>query len=451
MPGRLDASVWKVAFVAILGTLLAQLDATTINVSLAQLAQEFRVDLSVVQWVTTGYLLSLTLVLPLNGWLVERIGARTLYIWCFAGFVAASALCAVAWSAPSLIAFRLLQGMSGGLLAPMAQMMIARAAGDQMTRVVGIVALPVIFAPVLGPVIAGFILQYGSWRLLFLVNLPVAALAFALALIWLPEDEPNERRRPLDWIGLGLLSPGLVLALIGLGDLGRTAGWAMLAGACVLLAMFVRWAADRGSHALVDLQLFSRRGFGDAAVTQFLSNGVLVGGQTLIPIYLIDGIGRSPTEMGWLLAPLGLGMAITYPLLGRSVGRWGVRAVSTAGALLAFGGTLLLLYLAVHGFEPSVLVLALFVRGMGQSAVGLPAMSAAYSAVARDELPMASTSINIAQRLGGPTLTAICIVFLDWRIGAGEAADGVGAYGWTFLLLSAMQALTVVAALRLPR
>jgi MFS family permease len=130
-------------------------------VSLLNLAAELHASLSTIQWVTSGYLLALALMLPLNGWLVERIGAKALYLWCFAAFTLSSTLCGVAWSANALIAFRILQGMSGGLMAPMAQMMmIARAAGKHMTRVMGYAAVPILLAPLLGPVIAGAILQY---------------------------------------------------------------------------------------------------------------------------------------------------------------------------------------------------------------------------------------------------------------------------------------------------
>jgi len=118
---RLDKRVWKIVLVAALGSFLAQLDATVVNVSLASLAINLHSTLPVIQWVTSGYLLALALMLPLNGWLVERIGAKRLYVVCFSAFTVASVLCALSWSANSLIAFRILQGMSGGLMAPMAQ------------------------------------------------------------------------------------------------------------------------------------------------------------------------------------------------------------------------------------------------------------------------------------------------------------------------------------------
>src|SRR6267154_7770 len=144
--------VWKIVIVAMLGPFLSVLDATVVNVSLSSLAAELHSSLPVIQWVTSGYLLALALMLPLNGWLVERIGAKRLYLVCFSGFTLASALCALSWSAGSLIGFRLLQGVSGGLMAPMTQLTLARVAGKHLVRVVGYAAVPILLGPILGPV-----------------------------------------------------------------------------------------------------------------------------------------------------------------------------------------------------------------------------------------------------------------------------------------------------------
>src|ERR1700723_1361438 len=148
---RLGPDVWKITAVTVAGAFMAQLSTTMVNVSLLSLGTELHASLSAIQWVTSGYLLALALMLPLTGWLVERVGAQALYLWCFSAFTLSSALCGIAWSANALIGFRILQGMSGGLLAPMAQMLIARAAGKHMTRVMGHAAVPILMGPLLGP------------------------------------------------------------------------------------------------------------------------------------------------------------------------------------------------------------------------------------------------------------------------------------------------------------
>src|ERR1700688_4127334 len=392
---RLDPLVWKITSVAVLGSFLAQLDATIVNVSLSSLAVDLHSSLTAIQWVTSGYLLALALMLPLNGWLVERIGTKALYVWCFSTFTLSSALCGIAWSANSLTAFRILQGMSGGLMAPMAQMMMARAAGKHMARIIGYAAVPVMLGPILGPVIAGAILQHASWRWLFLVNLPVGVLAIVLAVLFLPNDREETKSRELDLPGFALLSPGLVLFLYGSDHLGERIGLTTLLISIVLLATFFRTAIRKGDKALIDLQLFKSRTFSASATTQFMSNGILFAGQMLIPIYLIRACGQSPGATGWLLAPLGVGMICSYPCIGALTQRFGIRKVSAGGAFLALAGTLPLVWLAGHGLIVAVLACTLFVRGVGLSAVGIPSISAAYTSVKRRDLPMATTSLNI--------------------------------------------------------
>jgi EmrB/QacA subfamily drug resistance transporter len=449
--GGLDPLVWKITAVAVLGSFLAQLDATIVNVSLSSLAVDLHSSLTSIQWVTSGYLLALALMLPLNGWLVERIGAKSLYLWCFSVFTLSSALCGLAWSANSLIAFRILQGMSGGLMAPMTQMMMARAAGKHMARLMGYAAVPILMGPILGPVIAGAILQHASWRWLFLVNLPVGVLAIVLAVLFLPNDREETRSRELDLPGFALLSPGLVLFLYGSDHLGKRTGLTTFLISIVLLAAFFRMAIRKGDKALIDLRLFKSKTFSASAVTQFMSNGISFAGQMLIPIYLIRACDQSPSATGWLLAPLGVGMICSYPWMGALTQRFDIRKVSAGGAFLAFAGTLPFLYLASHGLVFAVLAGALFLRGVGLSAVGIPSITAAYASVRKRDLPMATTSLNIVQRLGGPTLTTLCATFLGWRLAMVQSSASLSnAFTASFLLLCGLHALLFAAALRLP-
>jgi EmrB/QacA subfamily drug resistance transporter len=446
---KLPAGIWKIAAVAVLGSFLSQLDATVVNVSLPTLAVELHSTLSTIQWIMSGYLLALALMLPMNGWLVDRIGAKRLYLWCFTTFTLSSALCGAAWSAESVVMFRVLQGMSGGLLAPMAQMMLARAAGKHMARVMGYAALPILLGPVLGPVLAGTILQHASWRWLFLVNLPVCLAGIVMAALFLPDDSGERRVRAFDGLGFALLSPGLVLFLYSSDHLEQTTGRVLLGAAALLLGLFVRHALAKGEGALLDLELFQRKVFATAASTQFLSSGVSYAAQMLVPFYLIRVCGKSPSETGLMLAPLGLGMVCVYPLMGKLTQRFGIRWVSASGATLALLGLAPMIFLASHGLIMALFVAALVVRGVGQGAVGIPSITAAYASVPKRELPMATTSLNIVQRLGGPTLTTVCATFLAWRMrlsGGPSAKAFVAAFG----LLCVLQVLALLSSLQLP-
>ncbi len=212
--GKLDPRVWRVAGVAVLGPLITNIDSTVVNVSLDALGKDLHAPLATLQWVITGYLLALALMLPLTGWLVDRCGAKRVYLGCFAAFTFASFLCGTSTSVHMLIAARVLQGMAGGLLAPMAQMMVAREAPRHIARVMSMMTVPIILGPIFGPSLAGFILQKASWHWIFFINLPIGILAVILAAWILPSDSAGKARRGFDLSGFLLISPGLVLSAL---------------------------------------------------------------------------------------------------------------------------------------------------------------------------------------------------------------------------------------------
>jgi EmrB/QacA subfamily drug resistance transporter len=443
--------VWKIVIVAMLGPFLSVLDATVVNVSLSSLATELHSSLSVIQWVASGYLLSLALVLPLSGWLVDRVGARKLYICFFSAFTIASTLCGLAWSANSLIGFRVLQGIAGGLLAPMAQMMLARAAGPRhMVKVMGYAAVPVILGPLLGPVLAGAILQHSSWRWLFYINVPVGVLAVGLSIFFLPKDEMEVVARRFDFVGFLLLSPGLVAFLYGFDHLKDPTSPYILGVAVVLIGLFLVRARKKGAQALMNLSLFQGKTFAAAATTQFLTNGVSLCFQVLVPLYLMEGCHVSPQKTGLLLAPLGIGMMCSYPLVGGLANRFGIRKVSAGGALLTALATVPFVYMGRYGLFTYPLLATLFVRGIGQGAIGIPSLSAAYSAVPKKDLPVATTTLNILQRLGGPIMTTAATIVIDWK-GANGARFFHFPLSAAFIFLTALQGLLVLSAFRLPK
>jgi len=448
---RASPQLWRISSVAVLGSFLAQMDATVVNVSLSSLALELHATVSSIQWVTSGYLLALALTLPLSGWLVDRVGAKALYLWCFSAFTLTSMLCGLAWSANSLVGFRILQGMSGGLLAPMAQLLMARAAGDKMARIFGLAAMPILLAPLLGPVIAGALLHFASWRWLFLVNLPFGLLALMLAALFLPHDRHERRPRSLDLIGLCLLSPSVVLFLYGSERATDPVGLAALALSALLFIVFFRWATRKKDAAIIDLRLFKDDIFSAAVVTQFLAQGVSFAGQMLVPVFLTRAGGLSPSETGLLLAAQGLGMMVSFPLVGPLVERLGNRHVAVGGALTALLSTFPFIYLAGHDLSNTLAAGALFMRGVGLSYIGIPSISAAYASVEREDLPLATTSLNIVMRMGGPTLTTICATFLAWRLAAHMTAPISIGYGESFMLLGGFHLVLLAAATRLPR
>jgi MFS family permease len=338
-----------------------------------------------------------------------------------------------------------LQGIAGGLLAPMTQMMIARVAGKHMARAMGYTTIPVLVAPIVGPVVAGAILHYAGWPWLFFVNLPVGAIALVLAIVLLPHDEAAPHKRAFDAVGFALISPGLACLLYGFEQATHVRGLVCAALGAGLLVAFVVHARRKQAAALIDLAIFRVRVFAIGARTQFLANGVAYAGQLLVPLYLINSAHLTPASAGWMIAPMGVGMLCTNPFMGWLTERFGFRTVATTGAMVALAGALPLLWMACSSYSQPLAIACMFVRGVGQGGIGIPSISAAYSSVPRPRLPAATTALNIVQRLGGPVATtAIAIV-----LAATVTADGAG-YAAAFATLIALQVLLLVSASRLP-
>ena len=445
---RLDRRVWIVAAACSCGPLMSGLDSTMVNVSLDTLGTVFGAGLGTIQWIVSGYLLALALALPLSGWLIDRVGARRIFLGCFAGFIVSSALCGFAGSIHLLIGCRVLQGIAGGLLAPMMQMMMARHAGRHMARVIGIAAMPVMVGQMFGPGLGGLILGWLDWRWIFFVNLPVGVLAICFAWFALPRDEITSSRR-LDLLGFAMISPGLALLLQGIVSLAHgesTAALSLLASAG-LLAGFAVHARRRPATALIDLRLFRGKIFRAAAGTQFLSNAINFGGQLLLPLWFLEIHGSPPALTGLLLLPMGLGIFLALPVMGRLSERFGARAISSAGAALSLIGTLVFVF-ATADTPVALLCAALFVRGFGGGSITIPAAAAAYASVPRESLGHATTAINICQRFGGPTGSAGLAMCLQYAMTNG--ALPAQAFQWTFVALAGIAAAGLLAATRLP-
>lgn len=439
--------LWKIVSVAVLGAFLTLLNSTIVSVSLSSLAAEFGSTLSQIQWATSAYLLAIAIVLPLTGWLVQRLGVRRLYILCFAAFLLTSLLCGFAGSTRWLVMLRVLQGLSAGMLAPLAQLTMARSAGDQLARVSGYAATTIVLAPLLGPLVASAVLAQASWHWLFWMNVPITLLAILMAWRFLPAEETSGPRAPeLDWRGLALIAPGIALALSGLERLETPAGPLMLGAAFALLAGFV-WQSRRAKSSLLDLALFAHPVFRAAAWTQFLLNGAIIATQVLIPLYFVHATGRPPADVGWMLAPLGVGMMGAFACMGLLTDRLGYRAVATGGAILASTGSGLFILLAGISTSLALPMLALLLVGAGQGAIGIPSTTAAYTALEKAQLPMAATTLNVVQRLGGPVMATVCTQLLAWRLAA--ESQGAGPYLHVLWALVLLHAVCAATALRL--
>ena len=474
--GRLDRELILVSVVVVLGAVLSILDATVVNVAIPKLAQEFRTDLPTIQWTVTGYTLALATVIPITGWAADRFGTKRLYAISIVLFVMGSTLAGAAWSAESLIAFRVLQGLGGGMIMPAGMTILTRAAGPhRVGRVMAIIGVPMLLAPIMGPILGGYLVDEVSWRWIFYINVPVGIVAVFAALKILPRDVPAPHHR-LDWTGLALLSPGLALLIYGLAESGSNGSFAhaevigpMVAGAALLVAFVLHARRDR--EPLIDLELFRNRTFSVASLALFAMVISVFGGMLLLPLYLQTVRGESAFDTGLLLAPQGFGAMLAMPIAGQLTDRTGVGRIAPVGLVLV---ALSFLGLTQLTDDTSYWLLGavLFLMGLGMGATMMPIMSGAMQTLRRAAVARASTTLNINQQVGASVGTAVLTVLLvhaiSTRLPAGGGQGGFGealpedvrvqlaplmaeAFGVTFWWALALVGIAFLAALALPK
>ncbi len=420
---RIEPYVWKIAGVVILGMIMSILDTTIVNVALRTLGHDLHSTIAEIQWVVTGYLLSLAAVIPVTGWAARRFGAKPVYLTSLVLFTAGSGLCAIAASTTSLVFFRVLQGAGGGMIMPVGQLIMAQVAGPKrMGRVMGIVSMPAMLAPILGPVVGGAILQNLHWSWIFLVNLPIGVLAFVLALRILPKTDSGEAGK-LDVLGLGLLSCASTATVYGLAQLGSNASLTApivilpILGGLVLAGLFV-WHALHTERPLLDVRLYANRVFGAASLTTFFLGAALFGAMILVPLYYQEVRHESVIVTGLLTGPQGLGMLMVMPFAGRLTERYGGGRIALGGVSLLALTTIPLAFVST-GTSIVAISLVLLARGVGIGFAFVPAMSAAFASLKPEQLSDATPQLNVLQRIGGAIGTAVLAVVLQ-RAGGGS-------------------------------
>ncbi|PWI42522.1 DHA2 family efflux MFS transporter permease subunit [Streptomyces sp. ICBB 8177] len=450
--GRLEPALLKLGIVLVLGAILAVLDSTVVNIGVDAIRSDFHSSLATVQWISVGYLLSFALVAPLSGYATDRFGARRTWMGSVACFVLASALCGLAWSAPSLIVFRVLQGLGGGLIQPIGQSVLAQTAGPKrIGRVMSLLIIPLTFAPALGPVIGGVLIGLLNWHWIFYINVPLGALTLIAAARVMPRDEPRGAGR-LDVLSLLLICPGVAAVIYGFSESGDGHGFGdavvygpVVAG-LVLLAGYVAHALRPGVTPVLDLRLLAGRAFRTSILSSFLLGAALFSSMFLLPLYYQQARAQDALHAGLLLIPQDLGIAVAMYFAGRLTARFGLRAVMTCGILLSMAGTL---EFTQVGAAPSELLLtaALFVRGLGLGAAMNPMVTAVFQSVERHQMPQAAGINNVVNRVGGSLGTAAQVIVVQEALTRHGAASAFGtAFWWAF----GISAVTLLPALALP-
>ncbi len=416
----LDPALRRIATVVVLGAIMSILDTTIVAVALDTLGRDFHVPISTIQWVSTGYLLALAVVIPITGWAIDRFGAKPTWLLSLGLFVVGSSLCGLSWSATSLIVFRIAQGLGGGMILPIGQAVLARAAGPQrMGRVMSVIGVPTVLGPVLGPVLGGLIVSNFSWRWIFYVNVPIGIVAIVLSWRWL-ETSDTRVRTNFDALGFLLLSP--VSPCSSTPSPRSELPEASRALRC--------WPASRRGRScasssacepftpefpLLDLRLFRFRSFTVANICVFLFGATLFGSMFLLPLYYQVVRGQSALVAGLLLAPQGIGAALVMRGAGAITDRSGPRRIVPIGIAIMALSTLPFAFVTTSTSEV-LLGLTLFVRGMGLGLSMMPIIAASYADLSVEAVPRATTTVNIVRQIGGSFATALFAVILQRQL-----------------------------------
>jgi EmrB/QacA subfamily drug resistance transporter len=441
---RIEPHVWRIAIVVILGAIMSVLDTTIVNVALDDLSTDLHSSLDSIQWVVTGYLLALAAVIPVTGWAARRFGSRRLYLIALVAFTAGSALCGLAWSSGSLVAFRIVQGVGGGMLMPIGQMILVKAAGPRnLPRVMAAIGVPIILAPVFGPTLGGLLLEHAGWQWIFLVNVPIGVVALITALRLLPRDA-REEAGSLDFIGLVLVATGLVGITYGLAKSGSAGSLTdvsvlapALAGVALITAFVLR--ALRIPAPLLDMRLYKDKAFAAASVTTFCLGAALFGAMILMPLYFQTVRGEDAVTTGLLLMPQGIGAAIAMRMSAVATERFGGGLTALMGGAVTVVATIPFVLIG-GGTSYWLIGAAMVFRGFGIGMSMMPSMTAAFAVLRPDQVNHATPQLNVLQRVGGSVGTAILSVVLsDHLTSAAGVAGGqptadaaAGAFGSTY-------------------
>ena len=406
-------SPWLTAIAVMCGTFMVVLDTTVVNVSLSHIAGSLSATVEESTWVLTSYIAANAIVLPMTSWLASFFGRKRLLILSIAGFTGASMLCGVAPSLPVLVLFRIIQGFTGGVMQPLSQAVLLEAfPPHERGKAMGFWGLGIVVAPILGPVLGGWLTDNYSWRWIFYINIPVGVLAVMLTRLWV-HDPPYLRRAvaSIDYWGLALLAIGAGSLQIML-DKGQEEDWfdsrmivSLAIAAVIGLSVFcVR--ALRAKDPILDLHVFRHRTFSIGVFLTTMLGFVLFGSLVLMPVMLQTLFGYPSLQAGIAMAPRGMGSFIAMPIVGMLTSRFDGRKLVAIG--LAVGGWTLIWLGSINlqagywdFFWPQIL------QGAALGLLFVPLTTVTMGELPKEEISNASTLFNLVRNIGGSIGIAI--------------------------------------------
>lgn len=405
---------WLVMATVMVGTFMAVLDATIVNVALSKLMATFGVSVDRVEWVLTAYLLAFAVMLPSTGWFSNRFGHKRMFLVGFFFFTLGSFLASLSPSLNVLIAFRVIQGIGSGIILPVGMAIITREFPPEKRGIaLGFWSVAASASVSLGPTAGGYLIDHYSWHTIFDINVPIGIVGMGATFIVLREFV-SEERRAFDVVGflsLGLFLTTLILALANGNSNWNTGGWTSrfivtnLALSFVGLVVFLA-AELTVKHPLIELDLFRSHNFALGNIVMFIFGFGMFGSNFLLPIYLQNSLGYTPFQAGLVFLPVGIILGVTAPIAGIFTDRFGARIPAVIGLVLlayTFYEYSFLSYLSMK----SQIMFPLYLRGMALGLCMAPLTTAAISDIPNRRMAQASGMINVIRQVGGTFGVAI--------------------------------------------
>jgi EmrB/QacA subfamily drug resistance transporter len=410
---------WLVAIVFLFGIFMTMLDQTIVNVALPTFAREFQAPPTTIEWLVTGYLLSLAVFIPVSGWVGDRFGTKRTFMFALAMFTLGSALCVFSWNIHALIAFRVFQGVGGGMLTPVGMAMMFRAFPPSERAAAGaVLAIPMVMAPASGPVLGGYLVQYQSWHWIFAINIPIGILGLLVAGLLLREERQENPGR-LDMPGFVLASAGLAILMYALAEAG-TRGLDDtrvllfgLAGAGILSVFAI--VELRIEQPMVDLRLFRDKLFRAGNAVSYVSFGGFAGALFLLPLLLQAEMGLSPLQSGLTTFPQAIGVAMMAQPAGRLYRYVGPRRMMMAGLTGATLATFAFLLIDLNTSQWWIRLIMLF-RGWSFAFTMIPLQVAVFATIRSEDTGRASAIFNAGQQVAASFGVAVLATALSNRL-----------------------------------
>lgn len=407
---------WVSLMVLVVGTFMAILDSSIVNIAIPKMMAVFGVSTDEIQWVLTSYMLAMGVVIPLTGYLTDRFGGKKVYVWSLAMFTLGSALCGFAWSNTTMIIFRIIQALGGGMIMPVSMAIIYQIIPqEERGTALGIWGIAAMAAPAIGPTLSGYIVEHMDWRLIFTINIPVGIIGVVLAIL-LVKELPTKPVKSFDWIGFFTSSIGLSFVLYVLGE-GNSIDWGefknvflMMAGIFSLILFVVNELLCE--DPLLDLRVLKNSHFSLSLIMSSTTTMALYGGIFLLPLFLQNLQGYTAMQTGVLMFPSALATGITMPFGGKLFDKFGAKPVVIPGLILLAWTTYELSQITADT-SASTIIFYMVIRGIGMGLAMMTITTAGMNTVPPQLVGRASALNNVVRQVAGSVSITIITTIMQ--------------------------------------